>query len=606
MLTKTQFEGTPQAVIIQGSSTFGLIHKKWMELHYVHLDLFLISSRSPSQFIKLSSICMFHVSDMNYHIQINLEEFKDTIGVPQVEMQIFILDNVQYAHNTHFDPVLWFLAWLFYRCAFVRNYVSMSDLLADLLSELVILADKMAEPLTSFTAEAAFARATSDTLATWAKASGLPAYSLLMGLQFAKDIYNHHSVNDSVLHRHYSHNTNNMFVVGLHTGEIKGMKESRPDEVLETNLHTKMSLPLKIERFIFNIIDDWKDLQAICLSSKLFNSIIQPTLFKKFATHPTLQWSKMEAIRLYVDAAWANLTPGMVDALEPLFIQSPCLVSATLLHKDLQDFPSFLISSLHHLILNDLSISFTDLPGYEHWLRLNTFTSYRQWEQSLSAICRYDISSLTHLYIWWGLPSIDSYVNIGQVLQKAPNLAMLTMEFEWYEDHEMLVKGLQRFMSQLRSNPNWSCALSLAWRFNQSFQSHSLYYDQVDLIVSIMGSISGIDNISGIDDVAFEISLDGDLGLRVLEHACMVLMEQGTVSCIRVDKYDGTNDFLARFLTHHVTFMFKEKIQEDQSAKFTRTHVHKYIRVGKLVEGSENEEISLGRLATNSYIGTCS
>ncbi|KAF8963010.1 hypothetical protein BDZ97DRAFT_2076115 [Flammula alnicola] len=269
MLAKTQFEGTPRAVVIQGvcrllmtfyctcrPSTLGPTHKKWMELRY---------------FIKLGNIRVFHVGDMNYRIQINLEEFKGTIGASQVETQIFTFDNVQYAHNTLFDPVLWFLAWLFYRRAFVGNYASMSDLLADPIAELVIPADKMGEPLflavgpggTSFTAEAAFARATSDTLATWAKASGLPAvgvyairrestnlYSLLMGLQFAKDICNHHSINDGVLRRHYSRNTNNMAVVGLRTGEIKGKKESRPGEVLEKNFERHAYASAAVESLV--------------------------------------------------------------------------------------------------------------------------------------------------------------------------------------------------------------------------------------------------------------------------------------------------------------------------------------------------------------------
>ncbi|KAF8956943.1 hypothetical protein BDZ97DRAFT_1848994 [Flammula alnicola] len=269
MLAKTQFEGTPRAVVIQGvcrllmtfyctcrPSTLGPTHKKWMELRY---------------FIKLGNIRVFHVGDMNYRIQISLEEFKGTIGASQVETQIFTFDNVQYAHNTLFDPVLWFLAWLFYRRAFVGNYASMSDLLADPVGELVILADKMGEPLflavgpggTSFTAEAAFAKATSDTLATWAKASGLPAvgvyairrestnlYSLLMGLQFAKDICNHHSINDGVLRRHYSRNTNNMAVVGLRTGEIRGTKESRPGEVLESNFERHAYASAAVESLV--------------------------------------------------------------------------------------------------------------------------------------------------------------------------------------------------------------------------------------------------------------------------------------------------------------------------------------------------------------------
>ncbi|KAF8955741.1 hypothetical protein BDZ97DRAFT_1926374 [Flammula alnicola] len=115
-----------------------------------------------------------------------------------------------------------------------------------------------------------------------------------------------------------------------------------------------------------------------------------------------------------------------------------------------------------------------------------------------------------HLYIHSGphLGPINSYASIGQVLQKAPNLSMLTVD-EGYQDHEM-PEYLQSFMSQIRSNPNQSCALSLEWRFYLHYGSEDMHYQQVDCVVSAMGGISGIDTIT------FELGPGVDFGLQVL------------------------------------------------------------------------------------------
>ncbi|KAJ3487791.1 hypothetical protein NLJ89_g11679 [Agrocybe chaxingu] len=76
-----------------------------------------------------------------------------------------------------------------------------------------------------------------------AKKAGLPSagsmaihhelgnrFGITQGIQFAKDIMNHHTITDGVYHHHYSMNTDNFQPQALLLGEVAGAKDAYPGQ----------------------------------------------------------------------------------------------------------------------------------------------------------------------------------------------------------------------------------------------------------------------------------------------------------------------------------------------------------------------------------------
>ncbi|CAA7268471.1 unnamed protein product [Cyclocybe aegerita] len=202
------------------SSTLGPTEKKYADY---------------GEFICLKDVKIIQQKPGEYTSKLHFHHFKGSINTVEADEQRFTIQQVLYAHNATFDLTTWLIADLFARNAFAKKFL------------------KVNEGASSFMVpyQPSPASAHGAAISHMAKKAGLPPagsmairhesgnrFGIAQGIQYAKDVMNHHTVTDGIYRRHYSMNTDNFQPQAVVLGEVAGANDAYPGQ--QYKIHDEM------------------------------------------------------------------------------------------------------------------------------------------------------------------------------------------------------------------------------------------------------------------------------------------------------------------------------------------------------------------------------